>query len=182
MPAFWRSYVRPITLDVAQGFVAVHHRHNKPPHRCRFSIGLFLVDEFGLFGADRLCAVAMVGRPVARLLDDGVTAEVVRLCVDHDAPMGSCSKLYRAAWRAWSAMGGLAMVTYTLQSESGASLRGAGWLRDADLPGRTGRAWCNRDGRADQAVVREPKIRWRICCGHRGGTGEGSRAGTGSCA
>lgn len=153
-------YVRPISLDVANAFVRQHHRHNKPVHRCKFNIGLFFnvptVDEPQLIG------VAMIGRPLSRELDDNVTAEVVRLCTNRMAPLGACSKLYRAAWRAWSAMGGVRMVTYTLQSETGASLRGAGWLMEAKLRGRTGKAWCNRDGREDQAVVREPKIRWSI--------------------
>jgi hypothetical protein len=161
----WKTYVRPITLEQAQAFVLEHHRHNKPPHRCRFSMGLNLVDEFGLHGGDQLVGVVMIGRPVARMLDDGVTAEVIRLCVNDRAPRGSYSKLYRAAWRAWAAMGGHAMITYTLQSECGSSLRGAGWIRDAELRGRTGMAWCNRDGRDDHDVVREPKVRWRVARG-----------------
>ena len=146
--------VRPISLDAARSFVATHHRHNKPPLRVKFNIGLFVDDV--------MVGVCMVGRPVSRMLDDGMTAEVVRLCVLDDAPKGACSKLYRQAWRAWKEMGGTRIVTYTLQAESGASLRGAGWTPEAMLPGRTGAAWTNRAGREDQSVVREPKVRWAL--------------------
>lgn len=146
--------VRPISLDAARSFIAAHHRHNKPPHRVKFNIGLFVEQV--------MVGVCMVGRPVARMLDDGLAAEVVRLCVTDDAPKGACSKLYRQAWRAWKEMGGTRIVTYTLQSESSASLRGAGWLPEAKLRARNGAAWTNREGREDQAVVREPKVRWVV--------------------
>jgi hypothetical protein len=150
--------VRPIALREACAFVNSHHRHNKPPQGHRFSIALW--SENVLFGCETLVGVAVIGRPVARHLDDGITAEVTRLCVLDEAPLGSCSKLYGAAWRAWREMGGERIVTYTLQSESGASLRGAGWKRDAELDGNTGPAWTNRAGRAAQAVVAEAKVRW----------------------
>lgn len=162
-----RTFVRPVTLEQANAFIKAHHRHNKPAHRCRYSIGLFIAAAADFFGAERLVAVVMVGRPLARMLDDGVTAEVVRLCTNDWAPPGACSKLYRAAWRAWAAMGGRRMVTYTLQAECGASLRGAGWVQSEKLRARTGLAWCNRSGREDQDVVRQPKIRWEICNGTR---------------
>lgn len=152
--------VRPITFRAACSFIADHHRHNKPPAGHRFSIALF--DVCDLFDVDEVIGVVVVGRPVARHLDDGVTAEVTRLCVVDRAQKGACSMLYRAAWRAWKEMGGQKMVTYTLQSESGASLRGAGWIQDAKLSGATGAAWTNRVGREDQAVVRQAKYRWSV--------------------
>jgi hypothetical protein len=37
--------------------------------------------------------------------------------------------LYAAAWRAARALGYRRMVTYTLESEQGASLRAAGWMQ-----------------------------------------------------
>lgn len=100
----------------------------------------------------------MVGRPVARALDERGTAEVTRCCVLDDAPKGACSKLYAACFRAWAAMGGTCMVTYTLDRESGASLRGAGWVPEASVrPG----SW-DRKGRRRrrQPVYGEPKTRW----------------------
>ncbi len=67
----------------------------------------------------------MVGRPVARHSDNGFTLEVNRVCTDgaHNA----CSMLYGASWRAAKALGYRRLITYTLPSEGGASLRAAGW-------------------------------------------------------
>ncbi|SLB33401.1 XF1762 family protein [Mycobacteroides abscessus] len=48
------------------------------------------------------------------------------------------SMLYGAAWRAAKAMGYRRLVTYTLASESGASLRAAGWRVVARRPPRKG--------------------------------------------
>ena len=107
----------PLSLREANAFVARHHRHHPPARGCKFCLGL--ADDDGVHG------VAIVGRPVARLLDDGLTAEVTRLCTD-GAP-NACSRLYRAAWRACAAMGYRRLLTYTLPEEGGASLRGAGF-------------------------------------------------------
>ena len=111
--------LRPITIQDANAVVRDWHRHNKPVLSARFAIGAECEGQ--------LVGVAIVGRPVARMLQDGYTAEVVRTCVVDGAPKGTCSKLYAACWRAWRAMGGRKLVTYTLETESGASLRGAGW-------------------------------------------------------
>lgn len=144
--------LRPITLRAANAFVAEHHRHNKPARGHKFSIAAYV-------GA-KLVGVAIVGRPVARELDDGWTAEILRVCVPEDAPRNACSFLYASARRAWRTMGGQKVITYNLQEESGASLRGAGFTCVAKLPGRKGKAWNNRDGRANQEVVRQAKFRW----------------------
>ena len=62
----------PVSLAQANEFVQQYHRHHKPVAGHKFSIGCA---ENG-----RLCAVAIVGRPVSRYLDDGFTLEVNRLC------------------------------------------------------------------------------------------------------
>ena len=69
--------------------------------------------------------VAIVGRPVSRYLDDGLTLEVNRLCTTGE--QNACSMLYGAAARAAKAMGYHKIITYTLDSEPGTSLRAAGW-------------------------------------------------------
>jgi hypothetical protein len=70
--------------------------------------------------------VAIVGRPVAReLAADDFAAELTRCCTD--GTRNACSMLYSAAWRAARALGYRRLVTYTLASEGGASLRAAGW-------------------------------------------------------
>ena len=118
----------PVSLAQANEFVRQHHRHHKPVAGHKFSIGCA---ENG-----RLCAVAIVGRPVSRYLDDGFTLEVNRLC--SDGTKNACSILYAAAARAARAMGYYKIITYTLDTESGASLRAAGWT-NAGLAG--GKAW-----------------------------------------
>lgn len=144
----------PVTLAEANAFVLSFHRHNKPVPGARWAVGLS-------DGAE-LVGVAIVSRPVARALQDGFTSEVVRYCVREGVP-NACSALYAAcwrAWRAWRAMGGRRLITYTLQREGGASLRGAGWKVVAQLASRKPDGWQNRTGRDWQAVVGEPKLRW----------------------
>lgn len=145
-----RLVLAPITIKAANDFVGKHHRHSKPTRGGRFALAAWLDGT--------LQGVAIVGRPVARNLDEATTSEVTRLCVLDDAPRGTPSFLYQAAKRAWQAMGGLRMLTYTLTTESGASLRGAGWR----VAGRTraSKGWLNRPGRVDQAVYDYPKLRW----------------------
>lgn len=146
--------VIPINLREANAFVQSFHRHNKPVTAHRFSIGAS--------DGKKLVGVAIVNNPVARRLADGFTAEVLRCCVVDDAPKGTCSFLYSRAWKIWSAMGGQKLITYTLQEESGASLRGAGWKIVNQSPGYTGIGWTNRPGREWQPVTGQAKFRWEI--------------------
>ena len=142
----------PITLREANDFVTNFHRHNKKTQGGRFAIG-------AVYG-DVMVGVAIVGRPVARTLQDGLTAEVTRLCVHDDAPKNTCSFLYGRCWRIWQQMGGKRLVTYTLQSESGASLRGVGWKVAAEVkPSNVG--WDRGDRRRDwQPIYGQLKLRW----------------------
>lgn len=107
----------PISLDEANAFVEAFHRHHKPVIGHKFSIGVA--------SGDVVAGVAIVGRPVARGNDDGLTLEVNRCCTD--GTRNTCSMLYGAAWRAAKAMGYRRLITYTLPAEGGASLRAAGW-------------------------------------------------------
>lgn len=112
-----RLNLQPITLREAMSFTDRHHRHHKAPQGGLFAVA---VND----GAD-VVGVAVIGRPVARMLDNGYTAEVTRLCTLGDK--NACSILYAAAWRACRALGYRRLVTYTLASEGGVSLRAAGW-------------------------------------------------------
>ena len=141
-----------MTLREAREFVGNFHRHNKPPQG-----GLFAV---GVSDGAHLIGVAIVGRPVSRHLDDGQTVEVVRCCVIETAPRGACSFLYSRCWNAAKAMGYIRCITYTLQIESGASLRGAGWRVVAELTAGNPAGWQNRPGREWQTVVGQAKLRW----------------------
>jgi hypothetical protein len=109
--------VVPMTLAEANHFVETHHRHHGKVQGHKFSIGLH-ADE-------RIAGVAIVGRPVARHLDDGMTLEITRCCTD--GVRNGCSMLYGAAWRAAKALGYRRLITYVLADESGSSLRASGW-------------------------------------------------------
>jgi len=107
----------PIFQDEAFSFVKQFHRHLSPPRGSVFQIAAS--DGIKILG------VAIVGRPVSRFLCDGFTLEVLRLCTDGTPNV--CSFLYSAAWRTAKSLGYRKLITYTLSSESGSSLRGAGW-------------------------------------------------------
>jgi hypothetical protein len=109
----------PTTLREANAFVRRFHRHSGPVRGHKFSVGAALGDE--------LVGVAIAGRPVARHCDDGLTIEVLRVCVVANAPRNACSLLYGACWRAARAMGYRRAVTYTLRTENGASLKASGF-------------------------------------------------------
>lgn len=109
--------LQPITYPEACAFIASHHRHHLPPQGWKFGIG---VND-----GSRVVGVVTIGRPVARGLDDGWTLEVTRCCTDGTRNAGSM--LYGAAWRAAKALGYKRLVTYTLASELGTSLRAAGY-------------------------------------------------------
>lgn len=110
------THVR-IDLDEANAFVAEHHRHHKPAVGHLFSIGAAL--------DDKIVGVVIVGRPVSRFRDDGLTAEVTRLCTD--GTKNACSFLYGAAAKAAFALGFRRIGTYILSSEPGTSLTATGW-------------------------------------------------------
>ena len=78
--------------------------------------------------------VAIIGRPVARKLDDGYTAEITRCCTD--GVSNGCSMLYGAAVRACRALGFHSVITYTLQSETGASLKASNWKLEEEVAGQ----------------------------------------------
>jgi hypothetical protein len=144
----------PTTLRSANAYIAEHHRHHRPARGC---ISVVAVAE-----GSRRCGVAVIGRPLARMLQDGFTAEVTRCCTD--GTPNACSMLYRAAWRSAKALGYRRLVTYTLPEEGGASLRAAGFTVVGEAGGgRWHRPRCGRV-RADRHPT-ERKLRWEILAG-----------------
>lgn len=109
--------ITPISIAEANCYVANHHRHHKPVTGAKFAIAVS--------DGDKVVGVALVWRPVARVLDNGWTLEVNRCCTD--GTRNACSMLYGAAWRVARALGYKRLITYTLPQEGGASLRGAGF-------------------------------------------------------
>ena len=110
-------FLCPVTLAEANRFVEMYHRHHKPVTGHKFSIAVT--------DGEKICGVAIVGRPVSRYLDDGWTLEVTRCCTD--GAKNACSMLYGAAWRAAKAMGYKKLITYILETENGASLKASGY-------------------------------------------------------
>ena len=138
----------PITISDAIVFIGRHHRTHQAPRGGLFAVGV--ADESGVVG------VAIVGRPNARGLQDGWTVEVTRVAVLEHARNG-CSMLLGACWRAARALGWQRLVTYTLATEGGASLRGAGWRAVGEVKGRS---WsCESRPRVDRHPTQD-KIRW----------------------
>lgn len=143
-----RLSVVPANLDEANEFIRRHHRHHRPVVGHKFSLAV--ADE-----ANEVRGVAVIGRPVARRLDDGLTLEVTRLATD-GCP-NACSALYSAAWRATKALGYRRLGTYILSSEPGTSLKAAGWR----CVGQAGGGSWSRDGRPriDMHPL-QTKMRW----------------------
>lgn len=141
--------LRPISLRAARRFVAETHRHHDAPQGGKFALSAWHDAQ--------LVGVAIVGRPVSRALDNGLTAEVIRVATD--GTRNACSFLYGASKRAAQAMGYQKVLTYTLEDEGGASLRAVGWNRI----GATGGGTWNRMSR--ERVDHHPiqtKIRWEV--------------------
>lgn len=125
--------LQPITYKEACKFTELHHRHHKPPQGWKFGIA---VND-----GEKVVGVIMVGRPVARMLDDGWTVEITRCTTD--GTRNAASKLYGAAQRAAFALGYKRIITYTLQSEPGTSLIAANYK----LVGPAGGGTWNRKSR-----------------------------------
>jgi hypothetical protein len=117
----------PLGLDEANAFVAEHHRHHRPVVGHKFSIGAAI--------GDKIVGAVIVGRPVARRRDDGMTLEVTRLVTD--GTKNACSFLYGAAARACFALGYSRIGTFILKSEPGTTLYAAGWRMIGETRGQT---------------------------------------------
>ena len=118
--------IRPIKLRDANRYVEENHRHNMPTRGHKFSIACY--------DGDRLCGVAIAGQPIARELDDGRTIEIRRVCTD--GTRNACSILYGACSRCAKEMGYKKVITYTLESEPGTSLKASGFINDGETRGR----------------------------------------------
>lgn len=118
--------IAPITFAAACDYINNNHRHHAASQGCKFCIAVY--------DGDRLCGVAVAGRPVARKLDDGYTLEINRVCTD--GTRNACSMLYGACIRIARNMGYRKVVTYILESEDGASVKAANFRYDGIAGGR----------------------------------------------
>ena len=139
--------IRPIGIKQANNFVNEFHRHHNGTIGHKFSIGLFDGDE--------MVGCAICGRPVSRHLDNGEICEINRLCVLEGIKNG-CSMLYGACSRIAKEMGYRKIITYTLKSEGGSSLRASNFTDDGEAGGKM---WTGERAR-DNGVPKEMKTRW----------------------
>lgn len=137
----------PVNRDQANDYVRRLHRHSKPVQGYRFAVGI--ADGSALRG------VAIAGRPVARMLDDGRTLEILRVCTD--GIRNGCTRLYGACCRAGAALGYQLAITYTLEAEGGASLRAAGFKPVANVRDRQ---WDTPSRPREQRELLGDRIRW----------------------
>ena len=144
--------IRPCELRDANAFVERLHRHHKKAQGHRWSTAVTLSDG-------TVVGVAIVGRPLARMTDQRRIVEAVRVCTD--GTPNACSSLYGAVCRQALTLGYEKAQTFILDSESGASLRAAGWFPVAYSDGGT---WSRPSrGREDKAPL-DRKVRWE--CRH----------------
>ncbi len=139
----------PLHLRQANAFVAQHqhHRHSLPTVGGKFAVG---AAQDG-----KVVGVAIAGRPVSRRLDDGKALEVLRVATD--GTVNACRFLYGRCARIARLMGYGRVITYTLASEAGASLRAVGEKQSGPLDSHE---WgIPNHPRKSQAVYHEPKYR-----------------------
>lgn len=140
----------PLTLTEAKAFVAREHRHHQPPQG-----GLFAI---GAASEGQIVGCVIVGRAVSRVLDaDPYTCEVTRLT--SDGTKNVCSLLYSAAWRAARAMGYRRLITYTLKTEPGTSLRAVGFKVVGEV---TKRSWDTPSRPRIDKDERQERLRWEL--------------------
>lgn len=110
---------RPIQWRAARAWMR-NHKHLSPPAGWLFGVAVY--------AGDALACVAMLGRPVARRLDNGLTAEVTRVATaKHDPVEHAAGKALAAISRAALALGYTRLVSYTRADEKGTTYRAAGW-------------------------------------------------------
>jgi hypothetical protein len=139
--------VVPVSLAEANVFIRQYHRHHGPVAGAKFCIAVSF--------SGTIAGVAIVGRPVARLLDDGWTLEVNRTCTDGTKNVNSM--LYGACRRAAFALGYRRLITYTLPTEQGRSLLASGWKC---LGTAGGGGWSRRSRPRIDLHPTQQKLRW----------------------
>lgn len=143
-----RVRIVQMELKEANAFIAKYHRHHKPVVGHRFSIGASK--------NKKLVGVCIVGRPVARAINQKEVVEVTRLCTD--GTKNACSFLYSAAARVAKNLGYQTIQTYILKSETAVSLKASGWQILRLVNGRNWNCKSRGNRRIDQPM--EDKVCW----------------------
>lgn len=108
----------PCSVQDAREYVRQFHRHRDVPLS-----GLFAV----ACAKERVCGVAIVGRPVARMMDDDWTAEVTRVATD-----GNSERLFDALFRLLAYCPGswISKADYLYAHHRKWGIIAGGWLED----------------------------------------------------
>lgn len=138
--------IKPISYRDACEYVNRNHRHHRAPQGNKFCVSCY--EE------DRMCGVAICGRPIGRYLDDGITCEITRVCTD--GTKNACSKLYGACCRIAKEMGYRKIITYILESEDGASVKASNFVCEGIAGGTH---WTGKRNKG-QDIPSEMKTRW----------------------
>jgi hypothetical protein len=139
----------PISFKQACDFIDNYHRHHVSPQGHKFSVGIS--------DGDRIVGVIMAGTPVARHNDDGVTLEITRCCMKSSIYKNGVTKLFSAVYQVAKAMGYKRIISYTLEEESGISLKACGF----ELNGISdGGSWSSKSRKRIDKAPTGPKKRW----------------------
>lgn len=137
----------PISRKEANDYIEKLHRHHGKTVGDKYRLGAVV--------GNKIVGIVQVGRPVSRYLDDGKTVEILRLCTDGTPNV--CSYLYSRAVKIAYLLGYEKVITYTLLSENGASLKASGFTLDGVTRGGS---WsCKSRPRTDKAPTCQKK-RW----------------------
>lgn len=149
----------PCRMSEANDYVRSIHRHNGPLPAAIFAVAVYSEPDAVVRG------VAVAGIPKARMLMARGTLEVSRVATD--GSRNACSMLYGACTRAAKALGYRRLITYTLESEAGSSLRASGW---SIVGSAGGGSWAPRNADRNPAYVDThdtgAKWRWEISLGN----------------
>lgn len=165
-PSVVDAPISPIPFDEAMAFIEEHHEHNGRLPGWKWG--------HGLYNGSDLIGVAVVGRPRARHLNRTVNhphrpnlLEVNRVCVRRDInpalTWNACSKLYGICVREAKRRNRTdvdpieRLITYTLKSEAGTSLKAAGWELESSSRGGS---WSSPSRPRTTPTPTAPKWRW----------------------
>lgn len=116
------------------------------------------IEEFGKLNLTRLDGkISADKRLTWESIDNGETLEICRVCTD--GTYNTCSMLYGACVRVGRAMGYKRIITYTLESEHGSSVKAANFKYDGIAGGIV---WSGK--RRNDALPAEMKKRWVFYC------------------
>ncbi len=120
--------MHPCTIGEALRFCDAHHAHHDPPLTGLCAVGVLDVQRRAL------CCVAILARPISRMLDaDPFVAEVTRVASDRTPHAASMA--LAAITRAAFVLGYTRLVSYLLLGEAGTTYRAAGWWPAAFVRG-----------------------------------------------